>query len=61
MQTQAADRTLPALLEPRDERRRNHICQGGVATYIVTKVRKETSTDGTHKHIEGVCTNNGTH
>ena len=27
-----------------------------MATYIVTKVRKETSVDGTHEHIEGVCT-----
>lgn len=27
----------------------------------VTKVRKETSTDGTHRHIEGVCTSDGTH
>jgi len=27
----------------------------------VTRVRKESSTDGTHKHIEGVCTADGTH
>jgi hypothetical protein len=27
----------------------------------VTKVRKETSTDGSHQHIEGVCTTSGTH
>jgi hypothetical protein len=32
-----------------------------MATYTVTKVRKESSTDGTHMHIEGVCTNDGTH
>jgi len=32
-----------------------------MATYIVTKVRKELSADGTHHHIEGVCTNTGTH
>jgi hypothetical protein len=32
-----------------------------MATYIVTKVRKESSDDGTHKHIEGVCTEDGTH
>ena len=28
-------------------------------TFVVTRVRKETSADGTHKHIEGVCTNTG--
>ena len=28
---------------------------------IVTKVRKETSTDGTHRHLEGVCTIDETH
>jgi hypothetical protein len=27
----------------------------------VTKVRKETSDDGSHEHIQGVCTQNGTH
>ena len=32
-----------------------------MATYFVTKVRKETSADRTHRHIEGVCTNSGTH
>jgi hypothetical protein len=28
-----------------------------VAEYIVTKVRKELSSDGTREHIEGVCVN----
>lgn len=32
-----------------------------MSTFTVTKVRKETSSDGSHKHIEGVCTSNGTH
>lgn len=32
-----------------------------MATYTVTKVRKELSDDGTHQHIEGVCTSDGTH
>lgn len=32
-----------------------------MATYTVTKVRKEKSADGTHEHIEGVCTNSGVH
>jgi len=32
-----------------------------VTTFIVTKVRKETSSDGTHRHIEGVCTDGGNH
>lgn len=32
-----------------------------MATYIVTKVRKELSADGSHRHIEGVCTASGTH
>jgi len=32
-----------------------------MATYTVTKVRKESSADGTHRHIEGVCTDGGTH
>ena len=27
-----------------------------MATYIVTRVRKEFSADGTHRHIEGVFT-----
>ena len=27
----------------------------------VTKVRKELSSDATHRHIEGVCTIDGTH
>lgn len=27
----------------------------------VTKVRKETSSDGSHRHIEGVCTTDGVH
>jgi hypothetical protein len=32
-----------------------------VATYTVTKVRKERSADGSHEHIEGVCTDTGIH
>jgi hypothetical protein len=32
-----------------------------MATYTVTKVRKELSDDATHEHIEGVCTDGGTH
>ncbi len=32
-----------------------------MAAYVVTKVRKELSSDGSHRHIEGVCTSNGTH
>jgi hypothetical protein len=32
-----------------------------MASYTVTKVRKEMSSDGSHKHIEGVCTSDGTH
>jgi hypothetical protein len=32
-----------------------------MTTYTVTHVRKETSEDGSHRHIEGVCTDNGTH
>ena len=32
-----------------------------MATYTVTKVRKELSDDGMHKHIEGVCTSGGTY
>ena len=32
-----------------------------MATFTVTKVRKESSADKTHEHIEGVCTTDGTH
>jgi hypothetical protein len=32
-----------------------------MATYTVTKVRKELSADGTHEHIEGVCTSANVH
>jgi hypothetical protein len=32
-----------------------------MATYTVTKVRKEWSADKGHEHIEGVCTSDGTH
>jgi hypothetical protein len=32
-----------------------------MATYVVTKVRKERSHDGTHEHIEGVCPDSGVH
>jgi hypothetical protein len=32
-----------------------------MATYTVTRVRKELSDDATHRHIEGVCTADGTH
>lgn len=32
-----------------------------MATYTVTKVRKERSADGTHQHLEGVCTAAGQH
>ena len=32
-----------------------------MATFIVTRVRKELSEDGTHRHIEGVCTDTGDH
>jgi hypothetical protein len=32
-----------------------------MATYTVVKVRKEISSDGTHQHLEGVCTDAGTH
>ncbi len=32
-----------------------------MTTYTVTKVRKERSADGTHRHIEGVCTSAGVH
>lgn len=32
-----------------------------MATYVVTNVRKEESSDGTHRHIKGVCTADGTY
>jgi len=32
-----------------------------MTTYTITKVRKESSSDGSHKHIEGVCTTAGVH
>ena len=32
-----------------------------MSTYTVTNVRKELSDDGTHKHIQGVCTSGGTY
>ncbi|MBN9183500.1 MAG: DUF3892 domain-containing protein [Microbacterium sp.] len=32
-----------------------------MATYTVTKVRKERSADGSHRHIEGVITDSGVH
>lgn len=32
-----------------------------MATYTVTKVRKEYSADSTHRHIEGVCRDDGIH
>lgn len=32
-----------------------------MATYVVTKVRRELSSDGTHKHLEGVITESGIH
>lgn len=32
-----------------------------MATYTVTKVRKELSSDRSHEHIEGVCTSDGVH
>lgn len=32
-----------------------------VATYYVTEVRKEKTADGSHEHIEGVCTEAGVH
>ena len=32
-----------------------------MADFIVTNVRKELSDDGSHKHIEGVCTKAGVH
>jgi hypothetical protein len=30
-----------------------------VATYMVTKIRKELSSNGTHHHSKGVCTDDG--
>jgi len=32
-----------------------------MATYIVTRVRKEPSADDSHRHIAGVCTDGGTY
>lgn len=32
-----------------------------MSTYIVTKVRMESCGDRVHQHIEGVCTDTGTH
>ena len=32
-----------------------------MAIFTVIKVRKERSADGSHEHIEGVCTSAGTH
>lgn len=32
---------------------------GLVATYYVTRVRRELSEDASHRHIEGVCTRRG--
>lgn len=32
-----------------------------MASYTVTKVRKERSSDGTHRHLEGVITAAGVH
>lgn len=32
-----------------------------MATYIVTRVKKELSSDGTHRHIAGVCTDDGSY
>ncbi len=32
-----------------------------MATFIVDRVRKELSADGSHRHIEGVCTDSGQH
>ncbi|MGH3428274.1 MAG: DUF3892 domain-containing protein, partial [Mycobacteriales bacterium] len=33
----------------------------GMSTYTVTHVRKELSEDRSHRHIEGVCTDEGIH
>jgi hypothetical protein len=32
-----------------------------MSTYVVTKVRKERAADGSHEHIEGVCTAGNAH
>lgn len=32
-----------------------------MASFTVTKVRKESSADRSHRHLEGVCTADGTH
>ena len=32
-----------------------------MATHTVTKVRMEQSADGSHEHIQGVCTDTGVH
>lgn len=32
-----------------------------MALFTVTKVRREAAVDGSHRHIEGVCTAAGTH
>jgi Protein of unknown function (DUF3892) len=32
-----------------------------MAEYIVTKVHKQSSVDGSHSHIQGVCTEDGTY
>lgn len=32
-----------------------------MATYTVTKVRMQRSSDDSHEHIEGVCTSDGVH
>jgi hypothetical protein len=32
-----------------------------MAEYIVTKVHKQSSGDGSHRHIQGVCTEDGTY
>ena len=32
-----------------------------MATYVVTRVRKELSANRSHRHIEGVCVESGTH
>jgi hypothetical protein len=32
-----------------------------MADFVVTHVRKELSEDGSHRHIEGVCTSDGVH
>jgi hypothetical protein len=34
---------------------------GRMTEFVVTRVRKELSDDGSHKHIEGVCTSTGMH